>query len=146
MRSYASSKPPSTVNPGWLYWLSSDFEKISPDSNKIAALLFITRKKEICLLYKPTPIKIEGKFAGLIGNLFDEGSTPTIITIDADKVDPVLLSNISMESLRTFVPISPLISTWLRIQLGKMWRRTLPSSSSSPSSPSRLARKSNRLS
>jgi hypothetical protein len=86
MRSYASSKPPSTVDPGWLYWSSSDFEKISPDSNKIAALLFITRKKEICLLYKPTPINIEGKFAGLTGNLFDKGSTPAIITIDADEV------------------------------------------------------------
>ncbi len=49
-------------------------------------LLFITRKKEICLLYKPTPIKIKGKFAGLIGNLFDEGSNPAIITIDADEV------------------------------------------------------------
>jgi hypothetical protein len=74
-----------TVNPGWLYWSSSDFEKISPDSNKIAGLLFITRKKEICLLYKSTPI-IKGKFAGLIGNLFDKGSTPAIITIDADKL------------------------------------------------------------
>ena len=87
MRSYTSSKPPSTVDPpGWLHWSSSDIEKISPDSNKIAVLLFITRKKEICLLYKPTPIKIKGKFAGLIGNLFDEGSNPAIITIDADEV------------------------------------------------------------
>jgi hypothetical protein len=84
MRSYTSSKPPSLVNPGWIYWSAKDLE--NPNSNQIAAFLFVTRKKEVCLLYKPTPIINDGKFVGFIGNMFDEGSTPAIITIDGDEV------------------------------------------------------------
>jgi hypothetical protein len=84
MRSYTSSKPPSTVNPGWIYWLAKDLE--NPDSNQITAFLFVTRKKEVCLLYKPMPIINDGKFAGFIGNMFDEGSNPAIITIDGNEV------------------------------------------------------------
>jgi hypothetical protein len=84
MRSYTSSKPPSTVNPEWIYWSTKDLQ--NPDSNQIAAFLFVTRKKEVCLLYKPMPIINDGKFAGFMGNMFDEGSTPAIITIDGDEV------------------------------------------------------------
>jgi hypothetical protein len=85
MRSYTSSKPPSTVNPGWIYWSAKDLK--NPNSNQIAAFLFVTRKKEkVCLLYKPTPIINDGKFSGFIGNMFDEGSTPAIITIDGNEV------------------------------------------------------------
>jgi hypothetical protein len=86
MRSYSSSKPPSTINPAWIFWSSADSEKISTKSNEIAALLFATKKKEICLLYKPTPIKVDGIFVGIMGNLFDEGSTPAIVVIEADEV------------------------------------------------------------
>jgi hypothetical protein len=86
MRSYTSSKPPSTVNPEWIYWSAKDLEGISPNSNQVAAFLFVTRKKEVCLLYKPTPIMNDGKFAGFIGNMFNKGSTPAIITIDDDEV------------------------------------------------------------
>ncbi len=49
-------------------------------------LLFVTKKKEICLPYKPTPIKVNGIFVGIMGNLFDEGSTPAIVVIEADEV------------------------------------------------------------
>ncbi len=63
-----------------------DFENLSPDSKEIVALLFVTRKKEICLLYKPTPIKVNGNFLGIMGNLFNEGSTPAIVVVDANKV------------------------------------------------------------
>jgi hypothetical protein len=84
MRSYTSSKPPSTVNPGWIYWSAKDLK--NPDSNQIAAFHFVTRKKEVCLLYKPTLIINDSKFAGFTGNMFDKGSTPAIITIDGDEV------------------------------------------------------------
>jgi hypothetical protein len=86
MRSYSSSKPPSTINPNWIFWSSAEFENLSPDSNEIAALLFVTRKKEICILYKPTPIKVDGNFLGIMGNLFDKGSTPAIVVVEANKV------------------------------------------------------------
>jgi hypothetical protein len=71
MWSYSSSKPPLTIDPAWIFWSSADFEKISTESHEIAALLFVTKKKEICLLYKPTPIKVDGIFVGIMGNLFD---------------------------------------------------------------------------
>ncbi len=72
------------VNPEWIYWSTKDLQ--NPDSNQIAAFFFVTRKKEVCLLYKPAPIINDGKFVGFIGNMFDEGSTPAIITIDGDEV------------------------------------------------------------
>jgi hypothetical protein len=86
MWSYASSKPPSTVNPEWIYWSAKDLEGISPDSNQVAAFLFAMRKKEVGLLYKPTPIMNDGKFASFIGNMFNKGSTPAIITIDGNEL------------------------------------------------------------
>ena len=86
MRSYSLSKPPSTIDPNWIFWSSADFENLSPDSNEIAALLYVTRKKEICLLYKPTPIKVDGVFLGIMGNLFDEGSTPAIVVLEAEEI------------------------------------------------------------
>jgi hypothetical protein len=74
------------IDPNWIFWSSVEFENLSPDSNEIAALLFVTRKKEICFLYKPTPIKVDGIFLGIMGNLFDKGSTPAIVVVEADEV------------------------------------------------------------
>jgi hypothetical protein len=110
MRSYTSSKLPSTVNPEWIYWSTKDLQ--NPDSNQIAAFLFVTRKKEVCLLYKPMSIISDGKFTGFIGNMFDEGSTPAIITIDGDEVGSCFAIEYLTESLKSFVPKSPSKSTW----------------------------------
>ena len=64
-----------------------DFTKTDPDSNQIAALLYLTRKKDISILFKPTPIlNHEGKFLGILGNLLVEASTPVITKIDANEV------------------------------------------------------------
>jgi hypothetical protein len=110
MRSYTFSKPPSMVNPGWIYWSAKDLE--NPDSNQIAAFLFVTRKKEVCLLYKPMPIINDGKFAGFIGNMFNEGSTLPSSQLMVMRWDPVLLSNILLEFLKSSVPKSPSKSIW----------------------------------
>jgi hypothetical protein len=76
MKSYSLSKPSSFVDPEWIYWSTSDFAKIDPDSNQIAALFYLTRKKEVSLLFKPMPIlNHEGKLIGILGNLLDEAST-----------------------------------------------------------------------
>ncbi len=50
-------------------------------------LLFITRKKEIGVIYKLKPIKDnKGKLIGIIGNMVDKGSTPAFTKIDSNKI------------------------------------------------------------
>jgi len=62
------------VDPGWLYWTTPDFKKINPDSDQVAALLYVMRKKEIGILYKPTPVldADREKLLGIIGNMLKE--------------------------------------------------------------------------
>jgi hypothetical protein len=110
MRSYTSSKPPSTVNLEWIYWSTKDLQ--NPDSNQIVAFLFVTRKKEVCLLYKPTPIINDGKFAGFIGNMFNKGSAPAIITIDGNEVGSCFAIKYFNGIPEEFCPEIPLKSTW----------------------------------
>jgi hypothetical protein len=88
MQNYIYSKPPSAINQGWFYWTTPDFKKINPDSDQVAALIFITRKKEIGIIYKPTPVldAEKKKLLGIIGNMLEEGSTPAIIKIDGGKI------------------------------------------------------------
>jgi hypothetical protein len=75
------------VNPEWFYWLTAEFLCIDPDLDQIAALLFITRKKEIGAVYKPMPVKDnEGKLIGIIGSMFDKGSTPAFTKIDGNII------------------------------------------------------------
>jgi hypothetical protein len=89
MRLYSASKPPSPINSDWIHWTNkSHFKNIEADSNQISALLFITRNKEIEIIYKPTPIinDANDQFEGIMGNMFDDGSTPAIIKIDGDDI------------------------------------------------------------
>ncbi len=56
---YTVSKPPSVINPEWIFWSKNEFgQGIAPE--QISSLLFVTRKKEICVLYKPTPSSMTG--------------------------------------------------------------------------------------
>ena len=87
MRSYLTSKPPSQLDPSWFNWSLDDFIKINPKSNKIAALLYVTRKREIGIIYKPTPImKQDGTLEGIIGNMFSKKCTPAFFKIDGDEI------------------------------------------------------------
>jgi hypothetical protein len=88
MRNYINLKPPPAVDPGWLYWTTPEFKKFNPDSDQVSALLFVTRKKEIGILYKPTPIldADKKKLLGIIGNMLAEGSTPAIIKNDGGEI------------------------------------------------------------
>jgi hypothetical protein len=66
--------------------LTAEFAHIDLDSDQIAALLFITRKKEIGVIYKPMPIKDnKGKLIGIIGNL-TKGAPPPSPKINGDKI------------------------------------------------------------
>jgi hypothetical protein len=74
------------MSAGWIHWTKSHFKTI--ETNSISALLFITRNKEIEIIYKPTPIinDANGELEGIMGNMFDDGSTPAIIKIDGDDI------------------------------------------------------------
>jgi hypothetical protein len=82
MKLYTNSKPLSKVNHDWIYWSRPDFKTTKPDSKQIAALLFITRKKEIEIIYRPTPVIDDGgNLLGIIRNMLNDGSIPTIIKV-----------------------------------------------------------------
>jgi hypothetical protein len=87
MRSYIYSKPPSVVPLELIHWSPMDFAALNSESNQVTTLLFISRKKEVCIVYKPMPIKnVESKLLGIIGNLYDEGNTPAIVKFDDDEI------------------------------------------------------------
>ncbi len=91
MRTYSKSKPSSTLDPNWSSWSTQKLENINPDPAKITALLCIKKNKELCLIYKPTPIKNnDGTISGIIGNMFDDGSLPALIRIDVEDVGSCL--------------------------------------------------------
>jgi hypothetical protein len=86
MRRYTVLKPPSVFNPKWIYWSKNDLGK-SIDPEQISFLLFITRKKEIRVIYKPTPVfNDKGELSAITGNMFDKGSTPAFFKINNDEV------------------------------------------------------------
>jgi hypothetical protein len=46
---YTTSKPPSVVNPEWIFWSKSDFKLgLAPDN--VSSIIFITRKKEVSVI------------------------------------------------------------------------------------------------
>ncbi len=74
------------VNPEWIFWSKNDDgQSIVPE--QVSSLLLITRKKEICVIYKPTPVfNDRNELTAIIGNMFDESSSPTLFRIDKDKI------------------------------------------------------------
>jgi hypothetical protein len=94
------------VDPGWLYWTTPEFKKINPDSDQVAALLFVTRKKEIGILYKPTPVldADKKKVLGIIGNMLKEGSTPAIIKIDGGEIESCFTIQVFEDIPQNFCP------------------------------------------
>ena len=68
---YTVSKPPSVVNPEWIFWSKNDFQRnLAPDET--SSVVFVTRKKEISVVYMPTPVIDKDELACIIGNMFDE--------------------------------------------------------------------------
>ncbi len=71
---YTVSKPPSVVNPEWIFWSKNDFQRnLAPDET--SSVVFVTRKKEISVVYMPTPVIDKDELACIIGNMFDESSS-----------------------------------------------------------------------
>jgi hypothetical protein len=82
---YTVSKPPSSINPEWIFWSKNEFGSLAPE--QVSSILFITRKKKICVIYKPTPIlNKRNKLTAIIRNMFDESSSPAFFKIDKDDI------------------------------------------------------------
>jgi hypothetical protein len=47
MRNYINYKPPLIVEQGWISWSTPNFKAINPDSDQIAALLFIKKIRKL---------------------------------------------------------------------------------------------------
>ena len=104
--------PCSLVPPEWVYWSTKDFGVLDPDSNKVAALFLISRKKEISIIHKPTPvINAKGKLLGIIGNLYDEKSTPAIVKINSNEVGSCYAVRKFEEISIAYCPTSPLAAS-----------------------------------
>ena len=83
MRYYTSSKQHTIINPGWI---SQSFDETLKDTN-IASFVYITKRKNVGVIYKPTPILGDnGIIIGIIGNANNEGSSPAIIKIHFDEI------------------------------------------------------------
>ena len=65
MVQYSLSKPPSAVTPDWIFWSQIDFQR-SLASDEVSSVVFVTYKKEISVIYKPTPITDKGGLAGIM--------------------------------------------------------------------------------
>ena len=49
--------------------------------------MFVTKKKNIGVIYKPTLIVSDtGTTDGILGNAYDEGSAPAVVKIDSDEL------------------------------------------------------------
>ena len=82
---YTVSKPPSAVTPEWIFWSRLDFQR-SLASDEVSSVIFITHKKEISMIYKPTPVTDKDELVCIIGNMFDESSSPAFFKIDLDEI------------------------------------------------------------
>ena len=83
---------------------------MNPDSYQVATLLFITRKKEIEILYKPTPVIDAGNnLQGIVGIMFDDGGIPAIIKIDSKEIGSCSTTQNFEEIPETFRPEIPLL-------------------------------------
>jgi hypothetical protein len=74
-------------DPNWITWSLNNFANLDLHSKSIAALIYVTRKRDIGVIFKPTPLKDQdGKLEGIIGNIFNQKSAPAFTKIDGDEI------------------------------------------------------------
>ncbi len=82
-----TSKPPFEIDPNWITWSLNCFANPDPHSKLVTALIYVTCKRDISMIFKPTPMKDwDGKLKGIIGNIFNKKSAPAFTKIDGDKI------------------------------------------------------------
>jgi hypothetical protein len=74
--------------------------------DQVAAFIFVSRKKEIGVLYKLTPIldADKNKLLGIIGNMLEEGSTPAIIKIEGGEIGLCFTIQVFKDIPKNFCP------------------------------------------
>ncbi len=97
-----------TIDANWLIsWTVKHFANI--DKNQVAALFFVTRRKDVGLIFKSTPVKLDDStLISLIGNMFDEKSTPAFIKIEGEEISSCCIIQESAEVPNKFCPEIPL--------------------------------------
>ena len=86
MVKYTASKNPSIIDPEWIFWSKNEFgQGLAPD--QVSSLLFIIRKKEMCVIYRPTPVFSDrNKLTAITDNMFNESSSPAFFKINKDDI------------------------------------------------------------
>ena len=82
---YTVSKTPSSINPEWIFWSKNEFQRYLA-SDEASSIVFVTSKKEIAVIYMPTPVIDKDEFGCLLGNMFDESSSPAFLKIHSDEI------------------------------------------------------------
>jgi hypothetical protein len=114
------------IKSDWISWSAKEFENIDPESNQIAALVFVTQKLNICTIYKPTPIKNDdGSFSGIIGNMLDEKITPAFIKTDSEEVGSCWVIHFLDSLPPTHCPDMPLSADILKDTIWKEPKKEL---------------------
>jgi hypothetical protein len=54
---YLTLKPPFKIDPNWITWSLNNFANLDPHSESVAALIYVTPKRDIGVIFKPTPVK-----------------------------------------------------------------------------------------
>ncbi len=137
---YLTLKPPSKIDPNWITWSLNDFANLDPHSKSVAALMiYVTRKRDIGMIFKPTPVKDwDSKLQGIIGNIFNKISAPALMKINGDEIGSCFaIQQHSKIPTKFCSKIVLKVNILLKIQSGSLQRMTLPfvSSPSSPLSP-----------
>jgi len=83
---YTSSNPNTFIDSNWP---SQSFADLLNDNTTVASFVYVTKKKNIGTIYKPTLIFSDNSkktVIGMLGNAYDEGSVPAIVKIDTDEL------------------------------------------------------------
>ena len=107
---YTASNPHSVVDPTWIFWSRNELgQGLAPE--QVSSLLFITRKNEICVIYKPTPIfNNRNELTTIIGNMFNKSSTPVFFRIDNNDIGScyaICKHNTVPTEFRPEIPLKP---------------------------------------
>jgi hypothetical protein len=95
------------INPEWIIWSKSDFE-LGLALDEVSSIIYITRKKEVWVIYKPTLISNDrNDFISIIGKMFDKSSSPAFSKLARTKSACAMPSVIITWSPPSFIPKSP---------------------------------------
>jgi len=139
---YTISKPSSTINPEWIFWSQNDFKRnLAPD--KTSSVVFETHKKEILVVFMPTPVIDKDELAYTSEICLTRAVHLPFSKLIQKRSDLAAPSSSTRRFPPSSIPKSPSSPTQSMIQTGRMPRWRLHSSQSPPllQSPTELRSK-----